>query len=134
MIPDRFAPTLTIDQFFALIGEYGGYNELKQFGVSAVLAGQLSVASLLGLVYGLVGGQPSITPTMGPPTPTAPDPFSLPRERGSRPWWLIGGAVGLLWAVSLAILWPTLPTSFIGLPPSFAAPVTAIGLLGAYAA
>ena len=35
MIPDRFAPTLTIDQFFGLIGRFGGYNELKQFGVSS---------------------------------------------------------------------------------------------------
>ena len=34
MIPDRFAPTLTIDQFFGLIGRFGGYNELKKFGVS----------------------------------------------------------------------------------------------------
>ncbi|HZO32046.1 MAG TPA: molybdopterin-dependent oxidoreductase [Chloroflexota bacterium] len=122
MIPDRFAPTLTIEQFFALIVQYGGYNELKQFGVSAVLAGQLAVAALLGLVYGLVDRNPS-----------PPSPLSRARERGRRSHWLLGGAVAVLWVASLAILWPTLPTSFIGLPPTLAAPVTALGLLVAYA-
>ena len=52
MIPDRFAPTLTIDQFFGLIGQFGGYNELKQFGVGSVLTGQLVVAAFVGAVYG----------------------------------------------------------------------------------
>ena len=41
--------------------------------------------------------------------------------------------MAVLWFVSLVILWPTLPTSFIGLPPRLAGPVTALGLLAAYA-
>jgi len=109
MIPDRFAPTLTIDQFFGLIGRFGGYNELKQFGVSSVLAGQLVLAGLLGGLYGL-----------------------LARSAGAARRYLIG-TVAVLWVVSLGILWPTLPTSFIGLPPGTAKPVSAIGLLVAYA-
>ena len=134
MIPDRFAPTLTIEQFFALIGQYGGYNELKQFGVSAVLAGQLSVAALLGMLYGIATGRPSPPYHGAPQSPRPPDPLSLARERGRLSRWLIGGAVAALWLVSLAVLWPTLPTSFVGLPPSTAAPATAIGLLVAYGA
>lgn len=107
MIPDRFAPTLTIDQFFGLIGRFGGYNELKQFGVSSALTGQLIVAAIVGAMYG-----------------------SLVRPAMARRFLI--GAVAVLWAASLAILWPTLPTSFIGLPPRLAGPVTALGLLAAY--
>jgi DMSO/TMAO reductase YedYZ molybdopterin-dependent catalytic subunit len=121
MIPDRFAPTLTIEQFFGLIGQFGGYNELKQLGVSGVLAGQLTVAALLGLAYALA---------VTPPTDR------LPRKpaKVSHGLKLIGGAVAVLWLVWLAILWPTLPTSFIGLPPRTATPVTALGLLVVYLA
>ena len=121
MIPDRFAPTLTIDQFFGLIGQFGGYNELKQFGVSSVLAGQLAVAGLLGAVYGAVHR----------PAPAAGDGTrpSVWRRASTR---LLISVVAVLWIVTLVILWPTLPTSFIGLPPSVAGPVSAIGLLVAY--
>jgi DMSO/TMAO reductase YedYZ molybdopterin-dependent catalytic subunit len=108
MIPDRFAPTMTIDQFFGLIGRFGGYNELKQFGVSSVLIGQLAVAVLTGGVYGRV-----------------------PRPKAAR--WLLIGVVTVLWGISLVILWPTLPSSFVGLPPRVAGPVTAVALLIAYA-
>src|SRR4051812_15711617 len=59
MIPDRFAPTLTIEQFFGLIGWFGGYNELKQFGVSSVLIGMLTVSTLLGIAYALASRPPS---------------------------------------------------------------------------
>jgi DMSO/TMAO reductase YedYZ molybdopterin-dependent catalytic subunit len=123
MIPDRFAPTMTIDQFFALIGRFGGYNELKQFGVSAVLVGQLVVAGLLGAAYGL----------LAQPTSTSGGRVGAKASVGVATRLLVG-AVALLWIVTLAVLWPTLPTSFIGLPPSVARPVTAIGLLTSYAA
>jgi DMSO/TMAO reductase YedYZ molybdopterin-dependent catalytic subunit len=122
MIPDRLAPTLTIDEFFELIGRFGGYNELKQFGVTSVLTGQLAVSGLLGLAYGLVA-----------------HPNREHRgDAGTGQWtrsavWLLVGSIVVLWIASLAALWPTLPTSFIGLPPSVAAPVTALGLLASYA-
>jgi DMSO/TMAO reductase YedYZ molybdopterin-dependent catalytic subunit len=121
MIPDRFAPTLSIDQFFGLIGRFGGYNELKQFGVSSVLIGQLAVAGLLGGMYGLLA-RPAAASVDGTGS----------RRRGNTATWLLIGTVVVLWVVSLAILWPTLPTSFIGLPPRQAGPVTALGLLVAY--
>ena len=122
MIPDRFAPTLTIDQFFGLIERFGGYNELKQFGVNSASIGQLAVAGLLGGVYGLLA-RPMTTPAGG----------TLARRSGNAARWFTIGAVVVLWVASLAILRPTLPTSFIGLPPSLAGPVTAVGLLLAYA-
>jgi uncharacterized protein len=121
MIPDRFAPTMSIDQFLGLIGRFGGYNELKQFGVSSVLAGQLVVAGLLGVLYALI------------PRPTSAPGGSirLARWAGGAARLLVA-AIALLWIASLTILWHTLPTSFIGLPPSNAAPVTTTGLLAAY--
>jgi DMSO/TMAO reductase YedYZ molybdopterin-dependent catalytic subunit len=118
MIPDRFAPTLTIEQFFDLIGQFGGYNELKQFGVTGVLTGQLVVGTLLGLAYALVARSGS---------------DAQAGRRVSLQAWLVTIAVSALWVVSLAVLWPTLGTSFIGLPPSIAAPTTALGLLLSYA-
>jgi DMSO/TMAO reductase YedYZ molybdopterin-dependent catalytic subunit len=120
MIPDRFAPTLSIDQFFALIGRFGGYNELKQFGVSSVLTGQIVVSGLLGVLYGLVAR----------PTPTTGSGANPRRWSGAT--LLLLGSVAVLWVASLAVLWPTLPTSFIGLPPNVATPVSALGLLAAY--
>ncbi len=121
MIPDRFAPTLTIDQFFGLIGQFGGYNELKQFGVSSVLTGQLVVAGMLGAVYGVLARS----------APTTGD-SRQPSVWGRAATRFLIVVVAVLWIVSLVILWPTLPTSFIGLPPSVARWVSAIGLLAAY--
>jgi hypothetical protein len=51
---DRLAPTLTITQFFTLLGRFGRYNELKQAGVTGVLVGQLAVGLLGGVLYALV--------------------------------------------------------------------------------
>jgi len=42
-------------------------------------------------------------------------------------------AVALIWAVSLAVLWPTLATSNLGLPPGLASVATALGFLVFYA-
>ncbi|MGE3272218.1 MAG: molybdopterin-dependent oxidoreductase [Chloroflexota bacterium] len=117
MIPDRFAPTLTIEQFFDLIGQFGGYNELKQFGVGSITVGQLVVGALLGLAFGLVAGSPSRGRLLGQRRSTL----------------IVGVAILLLWVVTLTVVWPVLDTSFIGLPPDVAAPVTALGLLVSYA-
>lgn len=120
-IPDRLAPTLTIEEFFELIGRFGGYNELKQLGVSGVTAGQLAAGLLIGLVYGALSWRrPRTTESASLWSRVAPH---LP----------LAVVIGLLWVVTLGVLWPNLGTSFIGLPPRLAAPVTAIGLLVSYA-
>jgi hypothetical protein len=106
MIPDRFAPTLTIDRFFELIGQFGGYNELKQFGVTSVLVGQLTVAGLLGVAYGLVAGPASTT---GDGTRS--------RRTGDTAVRFLIVAVAVLWVVSLIVLWPTLRTG-LGTSPA----------------
>ncbi len=54
LIGDRLAPTLTIARFFTLLDRFGGYNELKQAGVTAVLVGQLAVGIVGGVLYALV--------------------------------------------------------------------------------
>lgn len=119
MLPDRLAPTLTIEQFFGLFAVFGGYNELKQFGVSSVLAGMLTVSALLGLVYGLMSRRTAVG-TSRAARIAAEDRFLIV-------------VVAVLWIVSLGVLWPTLGSSYIGLAPGMAGPVTAIGLLVAYA-
>ena len=120
-IPDRLAPTLTIAEFFDLIGRFGGYNELKQLGVSGVTAGQLIVGLLIGLIYGVLTWRRPVTTT----------PVSLWARIS--PHLPLSVVILVLWGVTLAVLWPNLGTSFIGLPPRLATPVTVIGLLLAYA-
>jgi hypothetical protein len=51
LVGDRLAQTLTIQEFFELLSRYGGYNELKQVGITGVLAGQLAVGVLGGVLY-----------------------------------------------------------------------------------
>ncbi|MBA3805032.1 MAG: hypothetical protein H0X14_04890, partial [Acidobacteria bacterium] len=35
LVGDRIAPLLGIEKFFELLGRFGGYNQLKQVGVSS---------------------------------------------------------------------------------------------------
>ena len=32
-IPDRIAATIDVDDFIQMLADYGGYNELKKFGI-----------------------------------------------------------------------------------------------------
>ena len=122
MIPDRLAPTLSINDFFALFGEYGGYNGLKRFGIRSGLMGVAVAGTLVGALYALV--------------------VESRRSRASRRWPLgttevgglfVLGALAVLWAGSLLFLAPTLDTNFRGLPPRQAEAATAVGYLVAFA-
>ena len=117
MIPDRLAPTMSIEQFFALIGWFGGYNELKQFGIGSFLVGQLVVGTLLGVLYARL---------------TGPGTGSAAADGVRRRLTFPVAIVAVAWVASLALLWPVLGTSFRGLPPGTARIVTALGLLAAY--
>ncbi len=48
---DRIAPTFNPGEFLQLLQQFGGYNELKQAGAGSVLAGQIVVGTLGGLLY-----------------------------------------------------------------------------------
>src|SRR4051795_7945281 len=50
---DRISVFIPADTFLALMGRVGGYNNMKQLGVGSVIAGQLVVGALGGMIYGL---------------------------------------------------------------------------------
>src|SRR5436189_2500977 len=51
---DRLSVFIPADTFLSLMGRVGGYNNMKQLGVGSVMAGQLLVGGLGGIIYGLV--------------------------------------------------------------------------------
>src|ERR1700704_887474 len=51
---DRLSVFIPADTFLSLMSRVGGYNNMKQLGVGSVLAGQLLVSGLGGIIYGLV--------------------------------------------------------------------------------
>ena len=119
LVGDRIAPLLGIEKFFELLGRFGGYNQLKQIGVSSVIGGQLVVGALGGLLYALIVER---------------------QKRAQRPAhahhlgrWFSYIFAGLLWLASLILLWPVLGTSYVGLPPTLGTLANAFGLLVAYA-
>jgi hypothetical protein len=121
LVGDRLAPTFTIQEFFELLSRFGGYNELKQAGVTGVLAGQLAVGVLGGVLYAFI---------MRRRRSRLGEWGGYSRERYGR--WLIVVFVGGLWLVSLMALWPVLGTHYGGLPPGRARLATSLGLLIAY--
>jgi DMSO/TMAO reductase YedYZ molybdopterin-dependent catalytic subunit len=121
-LPDRFAPTISIKQFFDLFDRFGGYNGLKKFGIKSGLTGLGIAGAVVGVAYAaVVESRPS---------------------RRSTPWrggfsrlgvgFVVVAAV-VLWIGSVIVYWPVLATNFKGLPPSRARFATAGGLLIAYA-
>src|ERR1043166_8303085 len=51
---DRLSVFIPADTFLSLMGRVGGYNNMKQLGVGSVVAGQLLVGGLGGIIYGLM--------------------------------------------------------------------------------
>jgi DMSO/TMAO reductase YedYZ molybdopterin-dependent catalytic subunit len=109
MVGDRLTAFISIQQFFALLDQFGGYSGLKQAGGGGVLAGQLVVGMLAGVVYGGYARQ------------------------HRRAWPLAAGVVGGLWLLSVGLLWPNLGTNYRGLPPDSARLATMLGLAVCYA-
>src|SRR5437868_9543871 len=54
ILGDRISVFIPADDFLSLMGRVGGYNNMKQLGVGSVVAGQLLVGALGGMIYGLV--------------------------------------------------------------------------------
>ena len=120
-LPDRFAPTLTIDQFFSLFGRFGGYNGLKRFGITSGLAGLFALGALFGVLYALVTESRrsrQVTPWRGGFSPVGVT-------------FLLAAAV-VLWLGSVALLWPVLDANYRGLPPGSARIVSIVALLVQY--
>ena len=105
---DRLSVFIPANTFLKLMGRVGGYNHMKQLGVSSVIAGQLVVGGLGGVVYGL---------------------FKRDGLR-SRNAFVTVAVFTLLPLIVLALfLWPVLGTNYHGLRMEWATVVTLFGLL-----
>jgi DMSO/TMAO reductase YedYZ molybdopterin-dependent catalytic subunit len=110
ILGDRLSVFIPADTFLSLMGRVGGYNNMKQLGVGSVIAGQLLVGGLGGIMYGLVM-----------------------RRRDRRTFFVTGIVFILLPLAAVGILlWPVLGTHYGGLPINRAIVVTLVGLLAAF--
>jgi DMSO/TMAO reductase YedYZ molybdopterin-dependent catalytic subunit len=124
MVGDRLVPRLSIYDFLSLLVRYGGYNEIKQVGVSSVLGGQLAVGGLGGVLYSIIV------------TWQRRRSSGQSRRFGSERAGLlfVGLFVGGVWLTTLITLWPVLPIHYDGLPQTLATAVTIFGLLVSFVA
>src|SRR6266498_3678212 len=98
LVGDRIAPLLGVNKFLELLGRFGGYNHLKQLGVSSVIAGQIIVGMIGGLSLALLSARTATTPN-----------DSANSRRGVV---FVMCLVGALWLLSIILLWPTLGTHY----------------------
>src|SRR5438132_6867338 len=120
LIFDRLFPLLTVEFFISSLVRAGGYTPLKLQGVFGVLAGQVIVAGLGGVIYAFYlkrRDQRSGAQTTG---------TSLLDGRG---WSLIIPGVLVATILFVVLLWPTLFTNYRGLPPATAHWVAALEML-----
>lgn len=117
-VPDRVASLLSVQEFFRLFGQYGGYNGLKQFGILSGLRGVAATGLTVGVLYALVIE-------------------SAPSRRTPR--WLLGsnrpallfmvGAILAVWIGFVIFLWPILPANYRGVPFTWARILTIVAML-----
>jgi DMSO/TMAO reductase YedYZ molybdopterin-dependent catalytic subunit len=107
---DRLSVFIPADAFLSLMGRVGGYNHMKQLGVGSVIAGQLLVGGLGGMIYGL----------------------AVRRRRKGR--FVVTATIFVLLplAAFAIFLGPVLGTHYYGLPINRATAVTLLGLLCAF--
>ncbi|HVF73287.1 MAG TPA: molybdopterin-dependent oxidoreductase [Chthoniobacterales bacterium] len=107
---DRISVFIPADDFLALMGRLGGYNNMKQLGVASVMTGQIAVGTLAGIIYGFVMRR-------------------RPRNRLS-----VTGLIFILLPLLAvtAFLWPVLGTHYHGLPINRATVLTVVGLFVAF--
>ncbi|MDQ3688526.1 MAG: molybdopterin-dependent oxidoreductase [Chloroflexota bacterium] len=126
LLGDRIAPLIPVDTFLALLGFFGGYNQFKQLGIGAALAGQLGLAVAGGIALAILSRREA-------------------RAGVGKPLWAIGrrtiatvAALSVVaWLVLVAALFPNLDTHYFGLRPAVATILTSLSLavlLATYAA
>ena len=108
LIGDRISALLPVEPFLALMGKVGGYNQMKQLGVSSVLAGQLVVGAIGGWIYAVGVGRDLVSP----------------ERRGISTFGLFVLVPVIAFA---AALWPIVGTNFRGLPIGVATAATLVG-------
>ena len=103
LVGDRVAPLLGIERFFTMLDLFGGYDQLKQFGLGSATLGQIALGLLLGVAFALLSRRSVAR--------------AKPGETDRRPLLVLGAVVVGLWLISVALLWPVLGTNYRGLPP-----------------
>ena len=123
LIGDVFIPSLTLDEFFDLIGRFDGGNGIKRVGIGSVLIGQIVAGTLVGLLYGGI-----VAADRSSATQSRRFGVSL---RGAAFVVVVGAAA---WLGTIIPLRSVLFTNYRGLPADPATVVTVLGLLLLYAA
>jgi DMSO/TMAO reductase YedYZ molybdopterin-dependent catalytic subunit len=116
-VPDRIAPTLDIATFFRLFGKYGGYDGLKQFGITSGLKGIAATGATVGVLYSII-------------VEAVPSRRSERRMFGaSRSSFLfLLGASLAAWIGLVVFLWPVLTANYRGVPYTWARILTIAAL------
>ncbi len=110
ILGDRVSVFITPKPFFWIMGRVGGYNHLKQLGVSSSGLGQILVGGLGGIVYGLIKSR---------------------RARVGFGSTILAFVVCPL-VIGALLLWPFLGTHYAGLPIDAARIITLLGLTLAF--
>ena len=105
IVGDRLSVFISPKPFFWIMGRVGGYNHLKQLGVSSTALAQLLLGGIGGMLYALVQR-------------TRPVPW---RETAA-------AFIFLPMVLSLILLWPVLGTHYAGLPIDAARITTSLTL------
>lgn len=108
LIGDRVSALIPVDPFLALMGRVGGYDQMKQLGVSSVILGQILAGAFGGWMHAVIVRRTS---------------------RASARRVLFALLVLLPLVVFAIALWPVLGTHYRGLPVDVATGVTLVGLL-----
>ncbi len=117
LLGDRIAALIPVDIFLWLLGVFGGYNQFKQLGIGAALAGQVGLAIVGGIALALLSRR-ELARTDAQPL------WGI----GRRTMRVIAGLSIGTWLVLVLALFPNLDTHYFGLPPGTATIVTTISL------
>ncbi|MDQ6810251.1 MAG: molybdopterin-dependent oxidoreductase [Verrucomicrobiota bacterium] len=115
LLGDRISAWLPVGPFLNLMGTVGGYNHMKQLGVSSTIISQIVLGAIGVWIYVAIAQRGNLS-------------------RGSRQLFAVCLFILLPLIASAALLWPVLGTHYSGLPMVPASAVTLVGLLVAFVA
>lgn len=111
-VPDRIAPMLDVDDFIKMLADYGGYDQLKQFGIKAGIGAVVGAGALAGLALGFVDNTRRAR---------AQDKvLGLSRDAVT----LLAGLALVVTSALAVALWPVLDANFNGVAPTWARPIS----------
>jgi DMSO/TMAO reductase YedYZ molybdopterin-dependent catalytic subunit len=121
LIFDRLFPLLTVEFFISSLVKAGGYTPLKLQGIYGALAGQMVVAGLGGVAYGLY--------LRWLDRKGRGDSLESSRLLDTRGWRLIVPGVLAATLLFIILLWPNLLTNYRGFPPPTARFICVVEML-----